>query len=133
MKTLFTLLLTLIVGYLPAQSRLGYNMGQVRADFSGKNWEYGTSESGYQWMAFQDDDIRAVYWFNEDGQCVITSCTPTSVGKLNMYVELYNKQFVIIDDYNWKWYSPEGIVIYVALRKTDDGTPVFFYTRKPWD
>lgn len=128
MRILLTLLFTLLVGYLPAQSRLGYNMGQIRADFPKETWEYGYT-NGNQWMAFNDGNIYAVYWFDSDGYCFITTVTPLTTGKLNYYVELYNSQFVIIDNFNWKWYSPEGIVVYVALRKYDN-TAIFLFTRK---
>ena len=51
----------------------------------------------------------------------MTAVIPDNQGALNFYVELYNKQYVIVSPTKWKMYSKGGIANIQLIYPDSDG------------
>jgi hypothetical protein len=130
MKNLILILSLLLAPlFASSQSRIGYTEQQIRQDFSTETFKQAYTEERVKYIYFDDGRILSMYFFNEDGICVICSATPLNEGTLNYLVETYNKQYVIIDDKNWKSYTKNGGIIYISLVEIN-GVLTFVYSAK---
>jgi hypothetical protein len=130
MKHLLLILSLIFAPFLSSgQSRIGYTEYQIREDFSTETFYYGYTDEKIKYIYFNDERILSMYFFNKDGICVLCSASPLNVGTLNYMVELYNKQYVIIDDKNWKSYTKNGGIIYISLVEVN-GVLTFMYSTK---
>lgn len=119
----FLLLLSLIClvrgqGY--GQAMIGYNMSEVKENYPDKKWSYGMwdEEQKLQTMSFEDESVIVIYFFNDAFLCFTTTITPKTQGALQGWIENYNKKYVVVDDTNWKFYNPNGI-LKCTLEKTE--------------
>jgi hypothetical protein len=130
MKNLILILFLLLAPlFASSQSRIGYTEQQIRQDFSKETFKQAYTEERVKYIYFDDGRILSMYFFNEDGICAICSATPLNEGTLNYLVETYNKQYVIIDDKNWKSYTKNGGIIYISLVEIN-GVLTFVYSTK---
>lgn len=114
-KLLLLLFFTLTVFISNSQSRLGYTEYQIKQDFSNKTFKTNYTEAGVKYVYFDDGEILAMYFFDEDGICNLCSALPLTSGVLNYMVERFNKEYVIIDDTKWKYYTGSNVIIYIQL------------------
>lgn len=112
-----------------SQSRIGFTEYQIRQDFPEETFYTGYTEEKVKYIYFNDGRILAMYFFDKDGVCAVCSASPINSGTLNYMVELYNKQYVIIDDKNWKYYTKNGGIIYISLVEIN-GILTFMYSIK---
>jgi hypothetical protein len=110
-KVFITFLLTIFSVVTFAQARLGSTATDIRAEF----WEsHYKLKSGYNddkiyYITIETEKANVVYYFNTDKVCTMVQIIPDNQGALNYYVELYNKQYVIVSSKKWKMYANEGI------------------------
>lgn len=71
---------------------------------------YTEIESGIIQFFFEPGAIRNHY-------CVLI---PKDTKTLNDYIKFYNENFVIISEYSWKYYYPDGMIINVGLKSADE-------------
>lgn len=109
-----------------SQSRLGYTESQIRSEFSEQVFSTSYTEKGTKYIHFTNERLLAMYFFNEENICFLCSATPLNGGVLNYMVENFNKKYVIISDTSWKYYTENGLIIYIDLVETN-GTMSFFY------
>jgi hypothetical protein len=110
-RTLLTILfaITSIVAF--GQARLGTSATDIRSEFSASsyNLKSGYDDDGDYYITIETERATVIYYFNSDKICYLTLISPDNQGALNFYVELYNKQYVIISAKEWKMYSEGGI------------------------
>jgi len=110
-RTLLTILfaITSIVAF--GQARLGTSATDIRSEFSESsyNLKSGYDDDGDYYITVETERATVIYCFNSDKICYLTLISPDNQGALNFYVELYNKQYVIISATEWKMYSESGI------------------------
>ena len=53
--------------------------------------------------------VNLLYMFDSEDICKICLLVPDTQGDLNYYVELYNSQYVIVSETEWKMYNKNGI------------------------
>lgn len=126
-KTLF--LLTMMILFYSksfSQSRLGYTESQIRSEFSEQYFTTAYTEKGVKYIHFTNERFLAMYFFDKDNVCFLCSATPLNGGVLNYMVESYNKKYVIVSDTQWKYYTDNGLIIYIELVETS-GTMTFFF------
>jgi len=122
------LLLTLLSFSCAAQSRVGYNYAQVLSEWKGYDEHTGKSEQGIPYIDVKMDDMLVCYMFNE-GECYITLIMPTSLARVNGFVEYYNANYVIVDNTHWKAYMNHGVLNIELLYEDTTGAPYFAWTR----
>ncbi|MGR6087941.1 MAG: hypothetical protein ACU4F9_07190 [Arcticibacter sp.] len=109
--TLLTILfaITSIIAF--GQARLGSSATDIRSEFSGSsyNLKSGYDDDGDYYISIKMELANVMYLFNSDKSCYLTLIAPDNQGALNYYVELYNKQYVIVSSTQWKMYSENGI------------------------
>ncbi len=110
-RTLLTILfaITSIIAF--GQARLGTSATDIRSEFSESsyNLKSGYDDDGDYYITVETERATVIYYFNSDKICYLTLIAPDNQGALNFYVELYNKQYVIISAKEWKMYSENGI------------------------
>lgn len=129
MKTVFKLIFVLLLlfkGTTNAQCRLGYSVYEVKEELienNCTNFKDGYTEDGqYFFHAIISGGQNLVYYgfSKETHKCIITIIYPLSNEMLNALVEKYNREFVIINNYTWKWYTPTGNVVKVEMKNYVD-------------
>lgn len=126
-KIILILLFNLFSFFSFSQSRLGFTEYEIRKDFSNEYFYTGKTEQGLKYIYFNDQRIISMYFFDSNGVCNLCSAMPLNSGTLNYMVELYNKQYVIIDDTKWKYYTGNGGIIYISLVEVS-GKLTFVYS-----
>ncbi len=109
-KTILSLLFILfsLCGF--SQSRLGYTEYEIRKDFSKEYFYTGKTEQGAKYIYFKDERIISMYFFDSKGVCNLCSATPLNSGTLNYMVEIFNKQYVVIDGVVYAHYFTSGVM-----------------------
>lgn len=117
-----------------AQVRLGYSESELRREFSEEPIFSGTTDAGYRYIYITGKHAIRYYYFDDKTNLTDMCCImPITNGALNYLVEMYNKQAVIIDNYNWKSYDTGGAVTYITLREIS-GQMIFIFTSgRPFD
>ena len=110
-RTLLTIFFAITTVIVFGQSRIGSSATDIKSEF----WESKYKlKSGYDkdndyYITLQTEKATVTYYFNTDKVCTSTIIIPDNQGALNFYVELYNKQYVIVSSTEWKMYSNNGI------------------------
>lgn len=100
--------------FLVAQARLGYTESEIKAAFPKEEFKSGFTEDYQPYIYFENQNIICFYYFNDEKTSFFCKIFPLYKSTLNYLVEKYNKEFVIISDTHWKYYTENGI-IYVDL------------------
>lgn len=127
-KILFIIVFSLFAFLTNAQSRLGYTESQIKSDFSNQTFKTNYTEAGTRYIYFDDGNILAMYFFDENGICNLCSAYPLRTGVLNYMVEKFNKEYVIIDDTKWKYYTG-NVIIYIQLVDVSGKMTFIFMTK----
>ena len=110
-RTLLTILfaITSIISY--GQARIGSTAAAIKSEFSesSNKLQSGYDSDGDYYITIETERATVTYYFNIDKVCTTTIIFPDNQGQLNFYVELYNKQYVIVSSTEWKMYSNNGI------------------------
>ena len=113
MKTIILVLLFCFFGYkVNAQARLGDTEWEIRAEFSEKTFTSGYTEDGDKWLKMETSIGTVGYYFGKesDWKCYMTIVIPDNQTALNVLVERYNREYVIISETEWKMYGNNGIM-----------------------
>jgi hypothetical protein len=110
-RKLFILLFAICSTIIFGQARLGSTVSDIKSEFSESSYNL---KSGYDsdddyYIILTTEKAEVLHYFNSDKICNLSIIKPKNQGALNYYVELYNKQYVIISDRKWKMYSENGI------------------------
>jgi hypothetical protein len=127
-RTLLTILFAILNVLLFGQARLGTSASDIKSEFgeTSYNLKSGYDSDGDYYITVKTERANVVYYFNSAGICTSTIIAPDNQGALNFYVELYNKQYVIVSSTEWKMYSNGGIAS-VKLVFPDDGGYFFVW------
>lgn len=123
------LFLTILSGSLYAQPFLRYTKSEI-VEKKGYDYTVNPLESGGYSLTYSNQNSITMYFFTNDAICIMSSYGTTQASKLNAMVEEYNRTAVIIDNFNWRYYTGDGQVLYISLRKISD-IPTFFYGHVP--
>lgn len=121
---ILTLVVAMSVSY--SQARLGFTPKDILTEFYDYDYESGFNDAGEYFVAFNTDYALVLYIFNEDLICINTLIMPHTQVDLNMYVQLYNNQYVTISDTQWRGYSEQGIAN-ITLIYPEDGGYLFIW------
>jgi hypothetical protein len=127
-KYLLGLLLVLSSFFGFSQSRIGFSEREIRNEFSAETFKVGFTDKQIKYIYFTNEYVTVMYFLNSENTCTHCIAIPSNVGSLNSLVERYNKEFVIIDDVSWKYYTGSNI-LYVTLTEINN-VPTFIYTTK---
>lgn len=111
-----------------SQARLGYTASDIKKEFSDKSHELVSEyDSDKDYYIRVWTDIATVYfYFDEDFVCNLVYIIPDDNGKLNYYVEDYNKSFVIINNKEWNMYNESGIANIKLIYPEKKGDKPYF-------
>lgn len=110
-RTLLTILFVITTAFVFGQARLGSSASEIKSEFweSSYNQKSGYDKDGDYYITITTERATVTYYFNSDKICYLTTIIPDNQGALNFYVELYNKQYVIVSSKEWKMYADKGI------------------------
>ena len=121
------MLAILVSGYVCSQARLGYEYDEVRKEFW-LDYEYSVGYDDklgkFITVAFGLSDVR--YYFDEDDICYSMALVPKTKADLHYFIELYNNNYVIIDDTHWKLYN-NGVTCKIELLTMPNGKYFFLF------
>lgn len=125
---LTTMTLLLLVNVAFSQARLGSTASEIKNEFweSTYNLKSGYTDDGIYYVSIETERASVMYWFNTEKVCTLCMIIPDNQGALNFYVELYNKQYVIVSSTEWKMYSADGIAK-ISLIYPEDGGYYFLW------
>lgn len=126
MKYILPLIL-LFTSSLYSQSRLGSSRSEIYSEFQSLSPEFGATEDGTPTMSVMFGRSYTRYFFDDNNICNFVAIVPNRQGDLNYYVELYNKQYVVVSATAWKMYSKDGNIATIEL-VTQNGVSMFVWT-----
>ncbi len=128
-KALLTILFGITSLTIFGQARLGSTATEIKNEFweSTYNLKSGYTDDGIYYVSIETERATVIYWFNTDKVCTLCMIVPDNQGALNFYVELYNRQYVIVSSTKWKMYSDGGIAE-ISLIYPDDGGYYFLWS-----
>lgn len=101
--------------YSQKQIAIGYTMSELESTFGPEGWNKGTTDGGdlYLYKSFSNGVWYYSLW---DGNNCNKICfvDPQSLTQAQGFIEHMNKNWVIVDESNWKLYY-KGSIIYAAL------------------
>lgn len=111
-KTILTIMFSITSCILFGQARNGNSAADISAEFSERIYDLksGLTKDGDYYILIKTERASVLYNFDSDKVCTTTVIVPENDGALNFYVEMYNKQYVIISPTSWKMYSSQGIL-----------------------
>ena len=130
MKKLFFILMLMALPVISnSQPLFGYGPADIRQKIPNVEWNYGKwgSDKECLTMNYISDNMSVIYFFDKNNLSVITTIYPTTQGMLQGIIETYNKRYVIVDSYNWKFYD-SGVLYKCSLKQTDDNGYFFLWT-----
>ncbi len=108
-----------------SQVRMGYTVSQIKSDLGyDLTYEFKSfivDGATYYYLSFATDNAWVFHYFasNEyDAKAIMAKVVPDDQGALNLYVETYNKKYVIVSSKEWKAYI--GTAIYTIKLRYDD-------------
>lgn len=111
-----------------SQARIGSSVTEIKNEFWERKYnltpEY--DEYGDYFITIETSLATVFYYFDSDNICNTTLIVPNDEGILNYYVELYNKQYVILSPTKWKMYNNYGYYE-IELCFLDDGISFFMW------
>lgn len=111
MKKPLTALLLIAFLSVKSQTRIGYTETEIRKEFYEKTFQSFYTKDGIKVIYWRNNDVEVSYGFDKNtGICNLSMIQPLTQGILNYYVERFNKEYVIVDETHWKWYSNTSIV-----------------------
>ena len=110
-RTLLTILFAITSVIAFGQAWLGSSAADIKSEFWESKYKLksGYDSDGDYYITIETERATVMYYFNSDKICTTSVIAPDNQGALNFYVEMYNKQYVIISSTKWKMYSKEGI------------------------
>lgn len=115
-----------------SQVRMGYTVSQIKSDlgydltYEFKSFTYDGAT--YYYLSFSTDNAMVFHYFTSrdyDAKAIMAKIVPFTQGDLNLYVETYNKQYVIISSTEWKAYMGTGIMK-IKLKYDEEGEYAYF-------
>lgn len=100
------------IGY--SQSRLGSSFYDIYSEFKHLYPETSTNDDGEMYMIVRQEKFSTFHYFNTDRTSIKTIIYPHNDGILNGIVELYNKNYVIVNNRAWKMYA-NGTIAQITL------------------
>jgi len=128
-KIFLAFLLTAVSITAFGQARLGSTDADIKAEYGQSRYKLkaGYNSSGSYYVSINTGIASVLYFFNEKQVCTSVCIVPNNQGVLNYYVELYNKQYVIVSSKKWKMYSDDGIAN-IELIYPDKGGYYFLWS-----
>lgn len=125
-RLIFVMMICLIHYNTKAQARIGSTSSVIQDEFTelGYQPKYQYTEKTGGYIIIYIEKAAVYYYLDAAKICTTTVVVPTNQGTLNYYVELYNKQYVIVSNTEWKMYSKNGICS-VKLIYLSDGSYFF--------
>jgi hypothetical protein len=110
-KTILTIMFAITSCILFGQARNGNSATDISAEFSERIYDLksGLTKDGDYYIIIKTERASVLYNFDSDKVCTNIVIVPENDGALNFYVEMYNKQYVIISPTSWKAYTNQGI------------------------
>lgn len=129
MKRLFILAFSLLTLSAHSQARLGSTIGEIYSEFKDDGITIGNTDEGdkYAFMVL-GNYLVTYFFFDKSPTCNATFIEPKTQGSLNSLVEIYNKQYVIVDNNTWKMYSQNGNVANITLFIPANGKATFLWS-----
>ena len=122
--TIFTLVFS-----ANAQVYLGAHLNDIKKEHPNGKLE-PNQQIGYVYQAtVKSQNDHLVFMLDQQLYCYITIVSPLTSGSVQAWVELLNKQWVIVDDYHWKFYRKDGNIVLCEMRTIEDVEyPCFRYS-----
>lgn len=110
-KIILTILFAITSCIVFGQARVGSTATYIKSEFSESIYDLksGLTKEGDYYILIKTERASVLYNFDSDKVCTSSIIVPDDDGALNFYVEMYNKEYVILSPTSWKMYSSQGI------------------------
>jgi hypothetical protein len=125
MKNLILFLL-LIPIFGSSQARIGSLRIDIYKEFAEYSPKFENPSDDISSLHFETDRALVVHYFDNSEYCTMSVIAPKTQGDLNLYVEAYNRMYVVINPKEWRMYSENGSVSTIEL-VTNKGTTFFVW------
>lgn len=110
MKNLLILICLLYSNIIISQVRLNYSKTEILSEFSDSKFKLEEFKyEGLDAVTIFTESVNLLYLFNYNKICKISILIPHTQSDLKYFIELYNREYIIISDTTWKMYSENGV------------------------
>ena len=110
------------------QVMIGYSENQIKNHFADSQYVMSIENDEFGRMIMIDSPKSEVtYFIGNDGKCDGQIVQPKDTKTLKEFIEMYNKDFIVKSDWQWKAYLDVGIFD-VELRRLEGGGHIPFFT-----
>ena len=83
-------------------------------------------EGGSTYTVSDKQHTLWIYFLNVDLECIALAMHPSTSGTFQAYVELFNQEWVIMDDTHWKFYRNNGTILKAYIDVVNNVGSVFY-------
>jgi hypothetical protein len=113
------------------QIRIGSTEQEIREEFGNKILSTHYEDNGSKIIHYKSEFTHTSFCIGTNGICHTVLMVPDNDGNLHGMIEYNNKNYVVVDDKRWKWYSSIGI-IHIKLNLTESNLWIFVYSLKEY-
>lgn len=93
-----------------SQVRLNYTKSDIISEFSNENFKLDEfNYDGLDAVTIFTKRVNLLYLFNKNNVCKVSILIPHTQQDLKYFIEMYNRNYVIISDTEWKMYSENSV------------------------
>ena len=107
-----------------SQVRLNYAKSEIVSEFSDNKFKLKEFKyNGLDAVAIFTVRVNLLYLFNTSKSSIMNILIPHTQEDLKHFIELYNKEYVIISDTEWKMYSKNNVATIELIYSQAQGKP----------
>jgi len=117
------------IGY--SQPLFGYTPEDIKNKYPNVTWEYNAWGTNNELVSifYTEKDVSVHYFFDKNKESIFTAIYVFNQNTLQALIEIYNKKYVIVDNYNWKFYN-QGSLFECNLSQNKSNDYYFFWSVK---
>lgn len=131
MKTanLFAVLLVLCASSTNAQT-VGDSYDYIKSKEPGGKFK--RQKGGFStYYVLDRENTCWIYFIGRDRICNALSFFPETIETFDSYVELFNENWIIVEDYHWKFERENSSTLYANIDEIENVGPVFYISASP--
>jgi len=119
MKTLILIVLCSLItnfSYSQFEDYLGKTYNSISSALSdAQGFEVGESDDGFKWIYIEDEFGGVGFFFAKEFDCRLVIIAPKDDETVNLYIEYFNSNYVVMSKSKWQTQNTKGIFIDIIL------------------
>jgi hypothetical protein len=104
------------------QARIGFTEKEFLREFPYREFGRNKLDDGHYVLTWANPNGNYIdhYIFSPEGKCVITVIEINERAELNRRIEFMNKNYMVISNYRWLFYTDSGSILSINLEFSEE-------------